>query len=34
MGLAGGATADDAEVEYIRQITEKEVVTGKQLTSS
>ncbi len=29
MGLAGGATADDAEVEYIRHITEKDIVTGK-----
>lgn len=28
MGLAGGATADDAEAEYIRSITEKDVVTG------
>ncbi len=28
MGLAGGATADDAEAEYIRAITEKEIVTG------
>ena len=28
MGLAGGATADDAEAEYIRSITEKEIVTG------
>ena len=28
MGLAGGATADDAEAEYIRSITEKDIVTG------
>ena len=38
MGLAGGATADDAEAEYIRSITEKDIVTGAlpistQLTS-
>ena len=31
MGLAGGATADDAEAEYIRSITEKEIVTGATL---
>ena len=28
MGLAGGATADDGQAEYIRGITEKEIVTG------
>ena len=39
MGLAGGATADDGEAEFIRSITEKDIVTGlvpisTQLTSS
>ncbi len=29
MGLAGGAAAEDAEAEYIRKVTETEVVTGK-----